>query len=147
MGKTAFSGPVYGAKSLLWSAYVPVATSGASATYAVTTVPGYEDWYITETFFACSSCSTGVASLSSVTTFTIQENSSNLHSPVSMTSTASGVLTTLPADAGEFEGKRVRAGSTLAFVIAGGSTAVASGSARAEMRGYVRFINSTRSEA
>jgi hypothetical protein len=146
MGKTAFSGPVYGAKSLLWSAYVPVGTSGASATYAVTTVPGYEDWYATETFFACSSCSTGAASVSSVTTFVINDDSSNLHAAVAMASTASGVLTTVSADAGEYEGKRIAAGSTLSFVIAGGSSSVPIGSARAELRGYIRFINSTRPE-
>jgi hypothetical protein len=125
---------------------VPVATSGASATYAVTTVPGYEDWYATETFFACSSCSTGAASLSSVTTFAIQDDSSAIHSAVSVTSTASGTLTTVTPDAGEYEGKRIAAGSTLAFVIAGGSSSVPIGSARMELRGYIRYINSTRSE-
>jgi hypothetical protein len=147
MGKTAFSGPVYGSKSLLWSAFVLVGTSGVSATYAVTTVPNYEDWFATETFFACSSCSTGAASISSVATFVISDDSSNLHAPVSMTSTASGVLTTVTPDAGEYEGKQIVGGSTLAFVIAAGSTALPVGSARAELRGYIRYKSSTRAEA
>lgn len=146
MGKTAFSGPVYGAKSLLWSAYVPVGTSGVAGTYAVTQVPVYEDWYATETYFACSSCSTGAVSVSSVTNFQITDDSSALHSAVSVTSTAAGTLTTVAADGGEYEGKRIAGGSTLAFVITGGSSSVPIGSARAELRGFIRYINSTRSE-
>jgi hypothetical protein len=57
------------------------------------------------------------------------------------------VLTTVAADAGEYEGKQIVGGSTLAFVIAAGSTALPVGSARAELRGYIRYKSSTRAEA
>lgn len=146
MGKTAYSGPVYGAKSQLWGEYVPVATSGAAGTYAATIVPTYEDWYVTETCFWCSSCSTGAASVSSVTTFQIQDDGSAIHSAVSVTSTVTPTLTTVTPDAGEYEGKRIAGGSTLTFVITGGSSSVPIGSARMQMRGFIRFVNSTRPE-
>ena len=49
MGKTAFSGPVYGAKGALWNPFTLVVSSGASTQVAATTrVPAYEDWYATE---------------------------------------------------------------------------------------------------
>jgi hypothetical protein len=53
MGKTAFSGPVYGAKSLLFGASFAAGSTGATTSViARTVVPPYEDWYITE--FAAS---------------------------------------------------------------------------------------------
>lgn len=147
MGKTAFSGPVYGAKSLLWTPFVLVVSSGGTTqTIARTVVPTYEDWMITEVAYACSSCSTGSAAASSVASFMVKDDGSTLHGATVLSGTNATALVTVPADGGEYEGKRVAGGSTLAFVVAGGSSAVAMGSVRADVRGYIRFINSTRPE-
>lgn len=147
MGKTAFSGPVYGAKSALWQPFVISASSGASTQIvAATIVPVYEDWYVTETVYQCSSCSTGAAA-SSVASFVIKDDGTALHTAVSLLSTATPVLTTMTPDAGEYEGKRIAGGSTLTFEIVAGSSAVPVGTARGELRGYIRFVSSTRSES
>src|SRR5262245_14079302 len=66
MGITRFSGPVYGAKSVLWVAGPAAAASTNASTvlaflqtgYAKRTVPAYEDWIITEAFLVCSTAST-----------------------------------------------------------------------------------------
>jgi hypothetical protein len=67
MGKTSFSGPVYGAKSLLWTygPYTQTGSSGASTVLvtanAARPVPAYEDWYITEVEFRTSTNSSVAA--------------------------------------------------------------------------------------
>jgi hypothetical protein len=66
MGATRFSGPVYGAKSLLWVTAAGAAASTSASTvnaflqpgYGRRTVPLYEDWIITEAYLVCSTCST-----------------------------------------------------------------------------------------
>lgn len=147
MGKTAFAGPVYGAKGLLWNPFVLLASSGATTqTVARTIVPTYEDWYLTEAVFQCSSGSTGAVLASSVASYQFKNGASSLHVAAVLASTATPVLVTLTPDPGEFEGKRVAAGSTLAFVVRGGDSAVPIGTLRGELRGFIRFINSTRSE-
>src|SRR5262245_28999760 len=69
MGKTAFSGPVYGAKSVLWVTG-PAAAATTSATtiaaftqpgYSKRIVPAYEDWIVTEAYLVCSTASTVAA--------------------------------------------------------------------------------------
>lgn len=148
MGKTAFSGPVYGAKGVLWSPYVHVVSSGGTTqTVARTIIPSYEDWYVTEAQFQCSSGSTGAALASSVASYQFKNGASSLHIAAVLASTATPVLVTITADAGEYEGRRCAAGSTLAFVARGGDTAVAIGGLRGELRGFIRFVNSTRPEA
>ena len=59
MGKTAFMGPVYGAKSLIWSFFATTGSSnGASTAIAAPnsaiTVPVYEDWFATEAVISVS---------------------------------------------------------------------------------------------
>lgn len=148
MGVTRFSGPIYGAKSQLWNPFVVAVSSGATTqTIARTIVPVYEDWFITEAVYACSSCSTGAAAASSVASFVIKDDGSSMHVAAFVNDTNACKLVTITPDAGEYEGKRVAGGSTLAFVVAGGSSAVPMGSVRADIRGYIRFISSTRSES
>lgn len=59
MGLTKFSGPVLGAKSLLWE-LSPGAISSNATTSVIgkTVVPSYEDWFITDIATYCSSNST-----------------------------------------------------------------------------------------
>ena len=139
MGKTAFGGPVYGAKAVLMAGYTQVVSSATSQTVLSVTVPAYEQWVATELIAMCSSCTTGVARLS------VLDDSTNLGT-ATFVSTAAAVVTTLTADPGEYEGKVVNAGSVLTFDAAPGSTAVAMGSLQFTLHGYKRFLSSTRAE-
>lgn len=146
MGKTAFSGPVYGAKSLLWSAHkdnqLPAATDTTTVTIAAVRVPAYEDWLITEVQgYRGSSGSTAVT-----TTWNVTDDSTVVANLVT-TSSATGVLlsTSVAADGGEYEGLRVAANSTIAWTIGhGGSSAAISSDVTLWIYGYIRYIDSTR---
>src|SRR5436190_1024926 len=66
MGKTAFRGPIYGAKGLLWVVGPPAAAASNASTvnaylqpgFGRRSVPVYEDWLITEVYATCSTVST-----------------------------------------------------------------------------------------
>lgn len=161
MGKTAFDGPVYGAKTLLWS-YGPFADTHSTGTStgllnanAIRVVPNYEDWMITEVHMAASTNSSvadthglylkteggsttgilrsnGQASTRAATLFS-QTNPAG-----STTWTTSTVVT---ASAGEYEGSYVPAGSTLRLVSSGVSVM---GNVQVDVMGYIRYVNSTR---
>lgn len=154
MGKTAFAGPVYGAKSLLFSANFILGSSGASSHLdARTVIPPYEDWYITECTIGTSTNSSGGQTWK----FKTEGGSSGLPryqgqpSTVAQTlatidagaSTSLNVLTTLTPTAGEYEGVYVPAGSTVRLVSSGAGQP---SFVTATMRGFIRYINSTRSE-
>lgn len=148
MGKTSFSGPVYGAKSLLWMAHGDnlTITSTVATTLQAMQVPAYEDWYVTEfKVYRGSSHSTGVT-----TTYRLTDDSTVIADVVQASGTASsgaGVLysTTLTPTPGEYEGFQVAAGSTLAFTYDhGGSSAAVDSNVTAWVYGYIRYIDSTR---
>jgi len=139
MGKTAFNGPVYGAKAALFSGFRQVVSSATTLTVASITVPSYEDWVVTELIAHCSSCTTGVARLS------VLDDSTNLGT-ATFVSTSAAVVTTITADAGEYEGKVVAAGSVLTVDAVPGSSALPMGSVQWVVRGFTRFISSTRAE-
>lgn len=146
MGKTAFSGPVYGAKSLLWSVHrdnqLPAAGDTTTVTIASIRVPAYENWLVTEfKGFRGSSGSTAVT-----TTWNLTDDSTVIAS-LATTSSESGLMlsTTPAATPGEYEGVEVVANSTLAVTIGhGGSSAAISSNVTAWVYGYVRYIDSTR---
>lgn len=143
MGKTAFSGPVYGAKSLLWTITRDnVAISTAAQTLRSIVLPTYEDWYVTE--FRGWRGSTGSTDF----TLTLTDDSTAIANVTSASSAAGIALsTTLTPDAGEYEGVRVAAGSSLSVTMQNGnSSAVGSSDVAAAVYGYIRFINSTRPE-
>lgn len=148
MGKTAFSGPVYGAKSLLWSVhrdnYLPSATDTTTITIASIRVPAYEEWFITEfKAFRGSSGSTAVT-----TTLNLTDDSTVVASLATTSSATNLMLSTTPAaTAGEYEGVYVAANSTLSIAIDnGGSSAAISSHVTAWVYGFVRFLSSTRAE-
>ena len=162
MGKTAYSGPLYGAKSLIWSVGPSAAASTSASTvnafaqpgYGRITVPAYEDWIITEAYLVCSTASTvadasswklkveggsttvprgGGASTNAATILTIVSGgSSNVEKRSAATATA-----------GEYEGAWCPAGSTVRWV---SSYADAPSLPRMNVYGFIRFINSTRAE-
>ena len=148
MGKTAFSGPVYGAKSLLWSAHAAntIAASSVTETVCAMQVPSYEDWLITEfKVFRGSSHSTAVT-----TTYGLTDDSTVIANVVQASGAATSgaqVLysTILTATPGEYEGQIVEGGSTLGFTYNhGGNTAAVDSNVTAWVYGYIRYKDSTR---
>lgn len=164
MGKSAVSGPFYGAKSLLWSVFVPTAevSSNGATTNAVginqatkMTVPVYEDWFVTEG-------SVGVSTISSaanayVVYLKVEGGSSGsvprqngqgttnaatiLTMPHADTSTTWSTWATAAVSAGEYEGTWCPAGSTLRWVSSGLDKP---GNVTLAARGFIRYIDSTR---
>lgn len=158
MGKTAFSGPVYGAKSNLLS-YGPSRGEANGSTTLITSaiVPPYETWYLTE-LFASNSQATSNSSTPKVivkvkgTSTSVSYpgpgpdplfptgNAGTAGSVVGPTSTAGFVTTTtLTTSAGEFEGYAAPANSTVRIVSSG-----TVGQLSVRLNGFIRFLDSTR---
>jgi hypothetical protein len=149
MGKTAMSGPVYGAKGNLVS-FGPIAFSNtSSAVVATAVVPPYESWYITEVGWS----NTQTSSNSSTPKILVKVDGTPTADPafaagnpgtavsqVGGTSTAAFNLSaTATVTAGEFEGYAAPANSTIRILSSGtiGALFVA-------VHGFRRFIDSTR---
>lgn len=160
MGKTSFKGPVYGSKSVLWSHFIPVTSSGGSTAIAAVNslrvVPAYEDWYVCELQASCSTCTSNAAAIYLKTEGGLTTIPARLDAPgngstraATLTSFTSGTSTTfstqvvITASAGEYEGSFVPAGSTLRLVSSGDSGIA---NLNINVIGYRRWINSTRSE-
>lgn len=142
MGRTRFSGPVYGAKQTLFSVGHPTLSSGAAnAVAAATIVPVGEDWYATE--FQAYRGSTG----SSAGGFWVTDDSTVLSS-ITFTSTTAGANTIniLTPDGGEKEGVRIVSGSTVEFRYTDAASKAAMTNCSWALFGYRRFVTSSRSE-
>lgn len=166
MGKTAFSGPVYGAKSLLWSFFSPkannssngasTATIGVNANSNITVRP-YEDWLVTEASITVSTHSSVVGCIavvlkteggsSSLPNRMNGQGTTNAATILTMTqggtSTSWSTWATAAVTPGEYEGTWCPAGSSLRLVSSGTSLP---GDMLVNVWGYTRFIASTRSE-
>lgn len=144
MGKTAFSGPVYGAKSLLISVSGDIAAATDASSFVTLfgmSVPSYEDWYVTEMrAYRPSTHST-------LSVFRLVDDSTVV-ADIAITSSlaAQSGSTIITPSAGEYEGQRIAAGSALSLTATAGSTGVASTGVKLMVYGYIRFINSTRGE-
>lgn len=141
MGKTAVDGPLYGAKSLLWSASVKdAAASTGNTVFAALTTPTREDWYITEVHaFRGSTASTGFV------LYVTDDSTTIATARVTSSAAASVGSTVLAPTSGEFEGLRVVAGSALTMGFnQGGSSVAASTAVAGWVYGYIRYIDSTR---
>lgn len=142
MGKTAFSGPVFGAKCLLATVRVSDISSGAgnglSTNLAAYVIPTGEDWYATE--FGYHRQSTGSTGIE----FSVQVNSSKFSSKTIASSAAdqAGFVTITPTP-GEFQGQQLPSGSTITFNVVQSSLAPASSGVTLSLYGYKRFINSS----
>jgi len=148
MGKTAFSGPVYGSKGLLWMAHSDnlLITSSGTETLQSIRVPAGEDWYVTSfNVYRGSSHSTGVT-----TTYQLLDDSSvvaNLVQASGAASSGAGAMysTTPAATPGEYEGVQIAALSTVSFTYGhGGSTVAVDSNVTAWVYGYIRYIDSTK---
>jgi hypothetical protein len=138
MGKTAFSGPLFGAKSLLASVYLPDVSSGANAGISTTIggaiVPAGEDWLVTD-FYA------GRESVGSTDHgFALDDDGSNVSSITLDSSLAQRKIVAITADAGEFAGKAIASGSTITFRMVTSSGIAASSGIHVSLYGYPRYI-------
>lgn len=139
MGKTSFSGPVYGAKATLASIGPFDCSTGSSAVVSGVVVPAGEDWYITE--LSVYRGSTGSTNL----VISLHDDSTIVTSAgVGGSSIAGGAVGIATADGGEYEGTRVATGSVL--TVSHSSHAGPNVNVVATVRGFTRFINSSRSE-
>lgn len=169
MGKVSMLGPVYGAKALLWSFFVPGsglssngATTGAIGVNAVQgsmVVPPYQDVFVTEAAIAVSTHSSaagcigvklkveGGSSGSVPRQFATPgaSGTTNAATILSMvqgtTSTSWSTWATATSEASEYEGTWCPAGSTLRWVSSGTSLP---GSMQINVWGFIRYIDSTR---
>lgn len=158
MGLSRNAGPVYGSKNLLASATIATTSTGASSALTCSwIVPNYEDWFITEIAGYCSTCSSGgntvtIKSEGGSTTAALRgwadgSNSTKAQTVGTLTwgtSTTGPQLSTPTATAGEYEGKWVPAGSTIRAVISSVANPIAS--LNINLRGFTRFVSSTRAE-
>jgi hypothetical protein len=159
MGLSRLSGPAYGAKSLLASASIAAASTGASTALACSwVVPVYEDWFVTEIAGYCSTCSSGGNTLtvkseggSTAAAGRDWGGGSNSTKAQTLGSVSWGTSTTGPTlssgltpTAGEYEGVWVPAGSTIRALLSVSSNAISN--LNINLRGFTRFVNSTRSE-
>lgn len=159
MGKTTISGPVYGAKSLLW-VYGPMLGSQNTSTALLginsqRVIPPYEDWIVTEASLTMSTNSSVVASGIVVAlkteggSTTIPRSngqaSTNAATVLTMThadnSTAWSTWATATVTAGEYEGTWCPAGSSLRLV---SSCAAAPANVQVNVMGYIRYVDSSR---
>lgn len=111
-------------------------------------IPAGQDWFISDFHvFRESTHSTAfVASL--VDDSSRAQASSAAVANVALTSSLAAQVgsTVVAADAGEYEGRRVAAGSTLSLTIASGNSSVSASPMAAWTYGYIRFVSSTRPE-
>lgn len=140
MGKTSFSGPLWGAKSLLFTVNRDnLAISTAAATIGATVVPAGEDWYITD--FVVYRGSTG----STAFTAALLDDSTQI-AGVAITSSAGAQSgsTQLVPDGGEYQGVNVASGSVLSATIQNGnSSVVGSSNVAVYAYGFPRWLQSS----
>ena len=146
MGRTRFSGPVYGAKQTLYSIGASTLSSGsgngvANSIFAGTIVPVGEDWYACE--FQAFRGSTG----SSATGFAVLDDSTVVSS-ITFTSTtaAQNSINIITPDGGEKEGVRIASGSTVHFVYSNSSAQGGLSNVAVSLFGYRRYVTSSRGE-
>lgn len=151
MGKTAFGGPVYGAKGNLFSFGPSRGDANASTTLmASVVVPPYETWYLTELFAsnaqATSNSSTPKVILKVEGTAAgdpafAAGNAGTVASLTGPTSTAgfNQMVTATISPVGEFEGYAAPANSTIRIVSSG-----TIGALQVRVNGFIRYFDSTR---
>lgn len=142
MGKTAFSGPVYGAQSVLYSVRADVSSgggNGVSTEVGWVVVPTGQDWYVTD--FQVMRQSTGSTGLA----IGLYDDSSNISSIVLNSSVENATSrAAIAPDGGEYAGTRILGGSTVTIRAIQSSVAPASSGVYANVHGYVRYAVSTR---
>lgn len=119
MGKTSFSGPVFGGEQILGQGFTESLAASASATeFYEVLVPADEDWYATRAQAYCTLAgNAGVADIK-------DDGTSVLPSTIALTA-AAAVNKDVTADPGEYSGKRIAAASVVTFHGTNGTTTAA----------------------
>jgi len=159
MSLSRFTGPLYGAKGLLakFSMGGVTSTGASSALLCSWVVPVYEDWFICEVSAFCSTCSSGgntvtIKSEGGSTAGAARDWGNGSNSTIAQTvvavnwgaSTTGPILATATPTAGEYEGKWVPGGSTIRAVISVIANPISN--FNVSLRGFTRFVSSTRAE-
>ena len=135
MGKTAFSGPVFGAKATLLDVGPVAASTGSSAIFAGVVVPPGEDWYATD--ISLYRNSTGSTNL----TISLHDDSTLVGSISIASSIAAAGTRQFTADSGEYQGVKIASGSTM--TLSHSSHAGPNINMTIVVSGYRRWIPST----
>lgn len=139
MGLSRLSGPVYGAKATLVCVGPFACSTGSSAVFSGGKVPSGEDWYATE--LVLHRASTGSTDLA----ISLQVNSTTVGSvTIGGSSVVASNISILTTDGGEYEGTRIASGTT--FTLSHSSHAGPNIGCTVTLRGFTRFVNSTRAE-
>ena len=136
MGKTSFSGPVYGARSLLWSVHTdnPGNSTTANTICGILVPPG-EDWIVSDfSVWRGSTHSTAFVA-------TLLDDSTSLGT-IAITSSAAGVggSTRIAPTLGEYSGVLVASGSSLTITVHNGGSSVTSSQVHAWVYGFPRWL-------
>lgn len=136
MGKTSFTGPVFGAKQSLIDCGPVSASTGSSAAFYGTIVPAGEDWFVTDlAIFRNSTGSTDLA-------ISVLDDSTNV---LSVTANGSSIafsnIGRAAADSGEFQGTKIASGSTITLVHS--SHAGPNANLCVQVSGFRRYLPST----
>lgn len=107
MGRTEFSGPVYGAVGVLAVAHIDsIGPSVTDTEIFQIDVPSTEDWFITRVAAYCSN-------QGNAGTIDVEDDTASVLSASITLATADSVESAVAASAGEDEGRRVVAGSSI----------------------------------
>jgi hypothetical protein len=136
MGKTSFSGPVFGAKQSLIDCGPVSASTGSSAVFYGVIVPAGEDWFLTDiSLYRNSTGSTNLA-------ISVQDDSTTIGSvDIGGSSVAAGNKATFTPDSGEYQGTKVLSGSTI--TLSHSSHAGPNANLCVQISGFRRYVPST----
>ena len=134
MGRTSFSGPLYGAKMKLASFYVAsIAAEADDAELGELLVPSGEDWYITNVHAYCTD-----AGASATVDVECPDGTSLLATDLALSANA-GVTVACAATAGEDEGKKCAAASRI-YIEADNGLTTAAANVIVSLHGYIRKV-------
>ncbi len=134
MGTTRFSGPVYGAKAVLFAASVAsLATAQSAVEMFEIDVPATEDWLFCEATLYCTAAGSAAAAVS------IKDDGTTVGSAMTAIVNDSVGQTFTPSS-GEDEGLVVAASSNVTVVVATGTTTGPS-NVMVAVYGYRRSLN------
>ena len=137
MGRTEFSGPVYGAVGVLAVAHIDsVAADSTDLEVFQIDVPATEDWFITRVAAYCGNQGNGG-------TVDVEDDGASVLTANITLATADSVESTPTTTSPEDEGRKVAAGSTLTVDATDGATTAIS-DLTVTVEGYKRKIGAPR---
>lgn len=133
MGLTSFSGPAFGAKTLLFSVHKDtVATAQTDLEIFEIDVPTGEDWHLTNVAVYADVAGSAAA------TIDVEAATTSVLSAAITCVADDNAVATVATDAGEFAGKRVAAGTAITVDITTGTT-TAPEDISVHVYGFIRY--------